>query len=243
MSRSTQIIILALFIIGGAVFFGIGYDMFRFPSVYAYWSSIMSRTIGGLLMITAFIPTVVTMYLMLLWNREEEDDRELPSRPVAHLDLTPVPAAPGTPSTTSERTMMVGKTPSVEVDQETEGDFPHLIGLDGEVPARITLPKGTFVIGRSPECDLVLSSQLVSRRHASLEWDGENLKVTDLGSSNSTLINDKPIQQPIFLNEGDVIQIVECSLEVELPVSVSRTMIVPRKGSESLKPTQGSIRD
>ena len=49
-------------------------------------------------------------------------------------------------------------------------------------------PKG-LVIGRSPDVDIVLKDQLVSRRHAWVHFEGNQLHIEDLGSRNGVLVN------------------------------------------------------
>lgn len=51
------------------------------------------------------------------------------------------------------------------------------------------LREGTFVIGRSSSCDLPLDDALVSRRHATVRVQGEDVLVEDLGSRNGVLVN------------------------------------------------------
>ena len=46
-----------------------------------------------------------------------------------------------------------------------------------------------IVIGRQPDADLVIPDELVSRRHARLAFEGEELVVEDLGSTNGTYLN------------------------------------------------------
>ncbi len=50
-------------------------------------------------------------------------------------------------------------------------------------------PGDSVVVGRSPDCDLVLDEPTVSGRHAAIEWDGQAAWLSDLGSSNGTRIN------------------------------------------------------
>jgi hypothetical protein len=61
-------------------------------------------------------------------------------------------------------------------------------------------------IGRSPGCELVLSDDTVSRRHATLARDGDAIVVTDLGSTNGTHINGRRVTQA-QLRPGDRLQI------------------------------------
>ncbi len=54
----------------------------------------------------------------------------------------------------------------------------------------VALPRaGSVVLGRAPECDIVLEDPSVSRRHARLSLDHEVL-LEDLGSANGTFVRD-----------------------------------------------------
>jgi phage tail-like protein len=71
------------------------------------------------------------------------------------------------------------------------------------------LPEGPTTIGRQPGVDLLLPDDLVSRRHAVIECEGEQYRITDLKSSNGTRINGKNIQpnDPTVLQNGALIEI------------------------------------
>lgn len=62
-------------------------------------------------------------------------------------------------------------------------------------PARVVpLPDGReVVVGRDPDCDVVLDDDRVSRRHAILASDGAAWSVTDLASKNGTLLDGVPV--------------------------------------------------
>jgi hypothetical protein len=49
------------------------------------------------------------------------------------------------------------------------------------------------VVGRDPDCDLVMDDDRVSRRHALLAWADESWSVTDLGSKNGTSVDGLPL--------------------------------------------------
>jgi diguanylate cyclase (GGDEF)-like protein len=71
-----------------------------------------------------------------------------------------------------------------------------LILLDNQtVVKKLPLGRGRFVIGRGNDVDFVLSSGEVSRHHAAIEYDGCNYTLTDLNSTNGTLVNGKKITQ------------------------------------------------
>ncbi|MBR0091452.1 MAG: FHA domain-containing protein [Lachnospiraceae bacterium] len=67
--------------------------------------------------------------------------------------------------------------------------------------------KGSFVIGRSQEADFVLPEQRVSARHCKLEYDGNRLTVTDLQSTNGTLVNGIPVTHAFLLQDQDILTI------------------------------------
>ncbi len=54
---------------------------------------------------------------------------------------------------------------------------------------------GTMLIGRDARAGIVIQDGSVSTRHASIERGGAGWKVVDLGSTNGTLIDGRPIDQ------------------------------------------------
>src|SRR5262245_5346481 len=62
-------------------------------------------------------------------------------------------------------------------------------------PARVVpLPDGReMVVGRDPDCDVVLDDDRVSRRHAVLVSEDAAWSVTDLASKNGTLVDGVPV--------------------------------------------------
>jgi hypothetical protein len=71
---------------------------------------------------------------------------------------------------------------------------------------RFTLPPRDWthlVIGRSPECEFVVTDLSVSRTHAELRRAGDNWLLSDLGSMNGTLVNGYRIVAPTRVRAGD----------------------------------------
>jgi hypothetical protein len=52
---------------------------------------------------------------------------------------------------------------------------------------------GRVLVGRDPGCGVVLTDPTVSRRHAELRVDGGVCRVRDLGSTNGTYANGRPV--------------------------------------------------
>src|SRR3712207_5443138 len=68
---------------------------------------------------------------------------------------------------------------------------------------RMLVGAGGAVIGRSRDCDVVLSDPNVSRRHAELRANGRAWVIADLGSTNGVKVNGRRIQGTAPLNPGD----------------------------------------
>jgi adenylate cyclase len=69
-----------------------------------------------------------------------------------------------------------------------------------------TIASGECVIGRSPECDIVVKDFGVSRHHAKVVVETETCRVVDLQSKNGTHVNGVLVLEA-FLNVGDEISL------------------------------------
>lgn len=67
----------------------------------------------------------------------------------------------------------------------------------------------TATIGRSSNNDIQIAEQYVSRQHAVIQYREGIFMLSDLGSSNGTFVNDKPIQEPFPLFAGDEIRLYD----------------------------------
>lgn len=87
-------------------------------------------------------------------------------------------------------------------------DVAVLIGMDGVYEGRRwILAEEEFVIGRSPDCQIVVPDRQVSRQHARLRKTQAGYVVEDLGSKNGTHVNGVLIHEPVTLEDGDEIQV------------------------------------
>jgi hypothetical protein len=70
------------------------------------------------------------------------------------------------------------------------------------------LPSGSQVmLGRGANCHVRLDGDLVSRTHAAIHVGGGEVVLHDLGSMNGTFVNDRRVQSPKTLEDGDQIRI------------------------------------
>ena len=84
-----------------------------------------------------------------------------------------------------------------------------------------SLKKPTITIGREVGNDVVISDSQVSRRHASLTWDGSHFIIQDLGSANGTFVNGVRLSGPHTLEDGDLLGVggqVELAFRAAVPV-------------------------
>jgi hypothetical protein len=79
----------------------------------------------------------------------------------------------------------------------------RLISGDGR---SYPLSIGSTVIGRGDQANLRLPDVGISRRHARLDFDGAQVVLTDLGSTNGTMVNGQRVSA-VALNPGDMIQL------------------------------------
>ena len=70
----------------------------------------------------------------------------------------------------------------------------------------ILSPTEATTIGRAPDCKITLDPHkftTVSRRHAEIKFTGAIWKISDLKTTNGTLVNDRPIKNVRQLESGD----------------------------------------
>ncbi|MDO4285361.1 MAG: FHA domain-containing protein [Eubacteriales bacterium] len=94
----------------------------------------------------------------------------------------------------------------IPVVYEAGKELVILADMDGrnirKIDARID---GSLFVGRSSICNYYFDDASLSKQHFVLEYDGENMYVTDLNSSNGTRVNGIPIHRRYRLHQDDVI--------------------------------------
>jgi len=89
-----------------------------------------------------------------------------------------------------------------------------VINGPGYFDTRYELPGGSTTLGRGDDNDIVLSGDLVSRRHARLEVGDEEVTVEDLGSRNGVRVNGEKLTARRSLKLGDIVIVGENTLAV-----------------------------
>src|SRR5438552_16199539 len=78
----------------------------------------------------------------------------------------------------------------------------RLIYQDGDTAKAYNFTEGAVLIGRSPECQIVLKDFGISRTHAKLVADEDGVRIQDLKSKNGTQVNGVPVVEAP-LKDGD----------------------------------------
>ncbi len=86
--------------------------------------------------------------------------------------------------------------------------------IQGTTPGQLFELHGErSVLGRSPDCEVVLDVAAVSRRHAVITHEGAMFFVQDMGSRNGTFVNGQRVADRSPLRDGD--QILICAMLLE----------------------------
>ncbi len=85
---------------------------------------------------------------------------------------------------------------------------PTLQIIGGPVSARtFRLDREFTLIGRNPDCDIVLAPKSVSRKHCAVVRRSGGFELKDMGSTRGTFVDSRRLTQPAFLENGNVIQV------------------------------------
>lgn len=145
--------------------------------------------LGLLALLWAFVFSVVGAMRADLWGTR------VMTRPGGRRDTRPVrPARPLRRGGPSHVTVVAGSLRGTTVPLQDSG----------------------LLIGRNPECTLVLTDDFASGRHLRIvpgpdgEWYAE-----DLGSTNGTFVDNRRITEPTRLGEGTQIRVGQTVLELQ----------------------------
>jgi serine/threonine protein kinase len=97
---------------------------------------------------------------------------------------------------------------------------PSVLLLAHETGKPLRMFNGTTLIGRASECDIVLKSQDVSKRHCQILLEGGRVVLEDLNSSNGTCVNGQAVEKCV-LQDGDEVDIAGYVFTVRLPAGKS----------------------
>ena len=86
-------------------------------------------------------------------------------------------------------------------------EYPLIIAQAGPLEGQRWKIKSELLLGRDPDCDIVIPMRQVSRHHARIFQGEGGVLAEDLDSKNGTYINGHLINDVVTLEEGDEIQV------------------------------------
>jgi len=119
----------------------------------------------------------------------------------------------------------MGDTETLNLDQTTiidggsfiqaDSHHPHLIIFSGNNSGRRhKLRRGVMTIGRSPQADISINDDRVSRIHCIMEWMGDTITIEDKGSTNGTFVESERVDRAI-LSPGVPFQLGHSIMKIE----------------------------
>lgn len=76
-----------------------------------------------------------------------------------------------------------------------------------ELGRKYDLSHRETVVGRSSKADIQIDQESISRSHAALVQQKNQVLIRDLGSTNGTFVNDEPVSGELSLRNGDLVKI------------------------------------
>lgn len=89
----------------------------------------------------------------------------------------------------------------------------RLILVEGAGPQASDLVPPETLMGRDGSCHITIPDSSVSHRHARIYHSDGEWYVEDLGSTNGTFVNDRPLTRPVILRPGDTVSVGRSVLE------------------------------
>ena len=112
-----------------------------------------------------------------------------------------------------DKTILPGSMTALSMEEEPPADStvvlkasPFVLYLEREGAAPVKVDVERFIIGRGPQCDLIIDSPRVSREHLAITRSGLRFVATDLNSSNGTWLGEERIAER-ELETGDVLHL------------------------------------
>lgn len=112
-------------------------------------------------------------------------------------------------------------------------DTPVLVGQSGPLNGQRWMVRDMIIVGRDMDCDIMIPSRQVSRKHARLKLTNSGVSIEDLGSKNGTHLNGTLLADLTILKDGDVIQIafaqqfIYLSSDATMPLEMGTMLGVP----------------
>ena len=127
-----------------------------------------------------------------------------------------------------EKTSVVAQRMVRGIIDKSEQNDAYLLVLNGPSEGRkaaISISAQEFVIGRAETADLCISDSNLSRRHARITREWNDIYIEDLGSKNGIVVNGRKIGSPTRIKDGDRIYLGTLHLAFMDPLAVPQPVL------------------
>ena len=98
---------------------------------------------------------------------------------------------------------------------QSDGRRPYLvIYIGNDSGRRHKLNRGIMTIGRSPQADISIEDDRISRIHCLIEWLGDTITIEDKGSTNGTYVDTQKVNRAL-LSPGVPLQLGHSIMKIE----------------------------
>lgn len=119
-------------------------------------------------------------------------------------------AAPAPTPAVKQRTMAIDM--NAKVERSTSAGVGWLVPMEGQQQGEVLQVKGRTTVGTGSDCDLVLADPSISSRHCEFIAGQNGFRLTDLGSTNGTYVNEKRITSEELI-DGDIVKLGRTSFK------------------------------
>lgn len=117
-----------------------------------------------------------------------------------------------------------GNATVTDFDSPVEDDSRHpylVIYIGNDNGNRYKLSRGLMTIGRSPQADITIEDDRISRIHCIIEWIGDTIAIEDKGSTNGTYVDARRVNRAqlvpgVSVKLGHSIMKIEYKSEAEI---------------------------
>jgi pSer/pThr/pTyr-binding forkhead associated (FHA) protein len=137
------------------------------------------------------------------------------TRVVSRTPRKPAPAA-RQPAGRSAAPAAQPATPEKRQKRQPHSTVPHSLVVTQGVLTGTSLPlrEAGTIIGRNPECALILDDDFASGRHARIFYRDGAWFVEDLGSTNGTFVGTERLTGPVRVEAGSTLRIGKTVIEL-----------------------------
>lgn len=174
--------------------------------------------LGFLALLWIFIFGIVWAVRADLFGRDPSGGHRRRVRGKAARTLATAPAAAAPTPPAAAASPQPAFSPSAPASPQPQPEArPHLTVTAGPLAGtRVALGASPTLIGRSPDCTLVLNDPFVSSRHARIFYARDSFWLEDLNSTNGTFYRNSRVYSPVALTPGGEVKIGKSTMELHL---------------------------